>query len=82
VSAGATETKTLESFKHGKGNHMANYSIIKTLLQRIEPELVIVELGAYATYFADPLSKLDRDRVLLAIRRLEALRGAVNARIK
>jgi hypothetical protein len=55
---------------------------LKSLLRKIESELIVVELGAYATYFGDPLSKPDRNRVLLAIRKLEALRGAVNARIK
>jgi len=55
---------------------------LKSLLRKIEPELIVVELGAYAAYFGDPLPKPDRDRVLLAIRKLEALRGAVNARIK
>ena len=45
-------------------------------------ELIVVELGAYAAYFGDPLPKPDLDRVLLAIRKLEALRGVVNARIK
>lgn len=61
---------------------MNNYSTIKNLLQRIEPELVIVELGAYAALYGDPLPKDDYERIKLAIRRLEALRGTINARIK
>ena len=55
---------------------------LKSLLSKIESELIVVELAAYCAYFGDPLPKPDRDRVLLAIRKLEALRGVVNARIK
>ena len=55
---------------------------LKSLLIKIESELIVVELGAWAAYHGDPLPKPDRDRVLLAIRKLAALRGAVNARIK
>jgi len=57
-------------------------SLLKVLLAKIESELIVVELGAWAAYHGDPLPKSDRDRVLLAIRKLAALRGAVNARIK
>ena len=55
---------------------------LKSLLTKIESELIVVELAAYAAYFGDPLPKADRDRVLLAIRKLEALRGVVRARIQ
>jgi hypothetical protein len=55
---------------------------LKSLLRKIESELIVVELAAYAAFFGDPLPKPDRDRVLLAIRKLEALRGVVCARIK
>ncbi len=55
---------------------------LKSLLRKIETELIVIELAAWAAYFGDRLPKPDRDRVLLAIRKLEALRGAVNARIK
>ncbi len=55
---------------------------LKSLLRKIESELIVVELGAWASYHGDRLPKPDRDRVLLAIRKLEALRGVVNARIK
>jgi hypothetical protein len=62
---------------------MAFYnSHIKSLLAKIESELIVVELAAWAAYHGDPLPKPDKDRTLLAIRRFEALRGAVNARIK
>ena len=54
---------------------------LKSLLIKIESELIIVELAAWAAYHRDYLPKRDRDRVLLAIRKLEALRGAVNARL-
>ena len=55
---------------------------IKSLLNKLDAELIVVELGAYAAYFGDCLPKVDRDRVLLAIRRFEALRGAIHARLK
>ena len=54
---------------------------LKTLLPRMSEELVIVELAAWAAYHGDPLPKEDRERTLLAIRRLDAIRSAVNARI-
>jgi hypothetical protein len=61
---------------------MTNYNVIKTILNKLDPELVIVELAAWAAFHGDRLPKADRDRVLLAIRRFEALRGAISARIK
>ena len=54
---------------------------LKILLPRMSEELVIVELAAWAAYHGDPLPKEDRERTLLAIRRLDAIRSAVNARI-
>jgi hypothetical protein len=61
---------------------MTNYNVIKTILNKLDPELVIVELGAYAALCGDPLPKDDYERIKLAIRRIEALRGAISARIK
>ena len=55
---------------------------LKTLLIKIESALIVVELAAWAAYHGDPFSKQDLDLVLLTIRRLDALRGAVNARLK
>ena len=55
---------------------------LKSLLIKIESELIIVELAAWAAYHGDPFSKQDLDLVLLSIRRMAALRGAINARIK
>jgi hypothetical protein len=40
-----------------------------------------VELAAWAAFHGDPLTKEDKDRTLLAIRRIEAIREAVNARL-
>jgi hypothetical protein len=55
---------------------------LASLLMNLNREMVVIELGAYAAYFGDRLPKPDRDRVLLAIRRFEALRGAIHARLK
>ena len=55
---------------------------ITGLMKKLDSELILIELGAYATFFGDPLDKADRERVLLAIRRFEALRGAISARLK
>ncbi|MFC1688085.1 hypothetical protein ACFL07_00310 [Pseudomonadota bacterium] len=55
---------------------------LKVLLPRMSEELVIVELAAWSAYHHDRLPQDDRDRVLLAIRRLDAIREAVDARLK
>ena len=55
---------------------------LKTLLLKLDSELIVVELGAWAAFQGDRLYRSDRERVLLAIRRIEGLRGAINARIK
>jgi hypothetical protein len=44
--------------------------------------LIVVELGAWAAFHGDQLHRDDRERVLLAIRRIEGLRGAISARLK
>jgi hypothetical protein len=54
---------------------------LKVLLPRLAEELVIVELCAWASYHGDKLPKEDRDRALLAIRRIDALRRAVSDRL-
>ena len=54
---------------------------LKLLLPRMSEELVVVELAAWSAFHGDPLPQEDKDRTLLAIRRLEAIRGAVNARL-
>ena len=54
----------------------------KNLLNTLDGELIVIELGAWAAYHGDRLPKDDRDRVLLAIRRFEGIRSAINARIK
>jgi len=54
---------------------------ISELLRRLEPELIIAELATWAAFHADPLPRQDRDRTLLAIRRLEAIRKSINARL-
>lgn len=55
---------------------------LKKLLPRMSEELVIVELAAWSAYHGDPLPKEDRERTLLAIRRLDAIREAVDARLR
>jgi hypothetical protein len=55
---------------------------LKGLLTKFDQEIIVVELGAWAAYHGDWLDKADRERVLLAIRRFETLRSAINARIK
>ena len=57
-------------------------SILVSLLKKLETELVVTELAAWAAYHGDPLPRQDRDRTLLAIRRTETLRGMIDARIK
>jgi hypothetical protein len=59
----------------------SNNSTLRGLLRRLDDELVVVELAAWAAYHSDPLPKEDKDGTLLAIRRMEAIRGAVNARL-
>jgi hypothetical protein len=54
---------------------------LRGLLARLDDELAVVELAAWAAFHGDPLEKVDLDRTLLAIRRLEAIREAVNARL-
>ena len=54
---------------------------LKVLLPRMSVELVIVELAAWSAYHGDYLPKVDRERTLLAIRRLDAIRRAVDARL-
>ena len=62
---------------------MNNYNPhLKNLLIKIERELIVTELAAWAAYHGDPFSKQDLELVLLSIRRMAALRGAINARIK
>ena len=55
---------------------------LKGLLTKFDQEIIVIELGAWAAYHGDWLDKADRKRVLLAIRRFETLRGAIDARIK
>jgi hypothetical protein len=62
--------------------NMRSPDIVKSLLKKLDVELVIIELAAWAAYHGDRLPKADRDRTLLAIRRFEGLRGTINARIK
>jgi hypothetical protein len=54
---------------------------IRELLQRLDPELIIAELATWAAYHGDPLPRQDKDRTLLAIRRLDAIRKTINARL-
>jgi hypothetical protein len=54
---------------------------LQVLLPRMSEELVIVELAAWAAYHGDRLPPEDKDRTLLAIRRLDAIRRAVSERI-
>ena len=56
-------------------------STLRGLLGRLDNELVVVELAAWAAYHGDPLPKVDKDRALLAIRRIEAIREAVRVRL-
>jgi len=51
------------------------------LLRRLDFELIIAELGAWSAFHGDPLPREDKDRVLLAIRRMEAIRKSINARL-
>lgn len=55
---------------------------LKQMLKKLDLELTVIELFGYACYFGDPLHKQDYERCLQAIRRCEALRGGVNARIQ
>jgi hypothetical protein len=54
---------------------------LRELLQRLGPELIVAELATWAAYHGDPLPRVDRDRTLLAIRRLDAIRKIIDARL-
>lgn len=54
---------------------------LSELMRRLEPELVLVELAAWAAYHGDPLPAGDRDRILLAARRIDAIRRAIRDRL-
>jgi hypothetical protein len=68
--------------KRNPAGLQSHSTIIKSLLNKLDTELVIIELAAWAAYHGDRLHKADRDRTLLAIRRFEGLRGAIHARLK
>jgi len=55
---------------------------IRELLRRLGPELIVCELAAWAAYHGDRLPREDRNRTLLAIRRMDAIRKAVDARTR
>jgi hypothetical protein len=55
---------------------------LKILLPRLAEELVIVELCAWSAYHGDPLPEDDKERCLLAVRRIDAIRRAVSERIR
>jgi hypothetical protein len=57
-------------------------SSIRELLRRLGPELIIAELATWAAYHGDPLPREDRDRTLLAIRRMDAIRKTIDARTR
>jgi hypothetical protein len=65
-----------------RGGLPKHSTIIKSLLKKLDTELVIIELAAWAAFHGDRLPKQDKDRTLLAIRRFEGLRGAIHARLK
>lgn len=54
---------------------------LRELFRRLDKELVIAELAAWAAYHGDPLPAEDLKRTLLAIRRMDAIRRALSARI-
>ena len=53
----------------------------RELMQRMSLELIIAELATWAAFHGDPLPREDRDRTLLAIRRMAAIKEAINARL-
>jgi len=55
---------------------------IRELMRRLGPELIIAELATWAAYHGDPLPREDRDRTLLAIRRMDAIRKTIDARTR
>ena len=55
---------------------------IRDLLRRLGPELIIAELATWAAYHGDPLPREDRDRTLLAIRRMDAIRKTIDERTR
>jgi hypothetical protein len=55
---------------------------LKQMLKKLDSELIIIELFAFAAYFGDSLHKDDYNRCLQAIRRCEVLRGGINARLQ
>jgi len=54
---------------------------LRDLLRRMDKELVVAELAAWAAFHHDRLPAEDKDRCLLAIRRLDAIRKCINARL-
>ena len=57
-------------------------SALRDLLGRLDAELMVVELASHATFHGDGLPIEDLDRVKLAIRRIEFIRVAINARLR
>ncbi len=55
---------------------------IRELLRRLGPELIIAELATWAAFHGDRLPREDRDRTLLAIRRMDAIRKTIDARTR
>ena len=54
---------------------------LRELLKRMDRELVVAELAAWAAFHHDRLPAQDKDRTLLAIRRLDAIRRTINERL-
>ena len=55
---------------------------LRELLRRLGPELIIVELAGWSAFHGDLLPREDRDRTLLAVRRLDAIRKTIDARLR
>ena len=60
---------------------IATNKVLKIMLRKIEHELNFIELFAFACYFGDELHKADHEQCLKSLRRVEALRGAISARL-
>ena len=57
-------------------------SALRDLIGRLTAELIVVELVAHAALNGDQLPVEDLDRVLLAIKRIEFIKAAINARLR
>lgn len=66
--------------KHGRQPRPSD-SALRDLIGRLDAELIVVELVAHAALNGDELPVEDLDRLRLAIKRIEFIKAAINARL-